>query len=376
MLLALLVGGCSVPRQPFTAEEQATARLPGIPNGRFWADAAGTADQATRFTRLPHPTFTYLALSGGGGNGAFGAGLLSGWARTGRRPEFTVVSGVSTGALIAPFAFLGPAYDETLRQIYTGGYGGMLLESPDLVNAVFGAGVFDSGRLLAMSRQFVTPDVIEAVAREHRRGRRLLVLTTNLDAQRPVLWNMGEIAASGVPGADELFRRVLTASASIPGVFTPTMITAESNGRFFEEMHVDGGVVSNVFVLPDRLLGRHLGPSGSAGGNIYVLMNGKLDPAFEVVENRSFRIAGRAVSTMIQNASRANLRATLAFARSNGMGFHLAALPPEVDDSGATTFETEAMRRLYAFGHDRAVTGRAWSTGRPTRTVAGSAALR
>lgn len=359
-LSALALAACATPRVPFTAEEQASATIPGIPRGRFWADSAPVAEQAAQFSVRPNRTTTYLALSGGGGDGAFGAGLLTGWTETRRRPEFTVVSGVSTGALIAPFAFLGPAYDDTMRQIYTGGLGATLFESPSVINAVFGPGLFESNRLLMLSRQFVTADVIAAVAREHRRGRRLLILTTNLDAQRPVLWNMGEIAASGVPGSDELFRQVMTASASIPGVFTPTMITAQSGGRFFEEMHVDGGVVSNVFILPEHMLSQHLrGPSRI---DIYVIMNGKLDPAFEVVDNRTFSIAGRSITTMLQSGSRANIRDTRDFARRNGMTFHLASIPPEFNDADTTTFNTQAMQRLYAYGHDRMLAGAAWST--------------
>lgn len=264
------------------------------------------------------------------------------------------MSGVSTGALIAPFAFLGPAYDDTLKEMYTGGYGITLVDSPDPINAIFGSGLFDSGRMQTLAQKFVTPEVIAAVAREHRKGRRLLILTTNLDAQRPVIWNMGAIAASGAPGANELFRTVMAASASIPGIFTPTFIPAESGGHRFQEMHVDGGVVSNVFILPDDILFRNprLPLKGSA--DLYVLMNGKLHPSFEVVPNQTKDIAGRSVSTLIQTNSRATLQATYAFARRNGIGFHLAAIPVNVADSGTEEFETEDMRRLYQYGLGRA----------------------
>ncbi|HEV2566542.1 MAG TPA: patatin-like phospholipase family protein [Microvirga sp.] len=351
----------TLPRVPFTAEQQAEAAVPGFPDVRFWADSETAAREAARFSHQPRRDFTYLALSGGGGDGAFGAGLLNGWTQAGTRPAFTVVSGVSTGALMAPFAFLGSAYDDTLREMYTGGFGITLIDSPSLINAVFRAGVFDGNRLYSLVRQFVTEDVVARVAEEHRKGRRLLMLTTNLDAQRPVIWNMGAIAASGVPDAAELFRSVMTASASIPGVFSPTLIPAESGGHPFREMHVDGGVMANVFILPQDVLLRNPRLLAGRRANFYVIMNGKIEPSFDVVRNRTPDIAGRAVSTMTQVQSRATLQATHAFARRNGIGFHLAFIPATVPDGGSMGFDTEYMRRIYAHGYDRAVSGTAWS---------------
>jgi predicted acylesterase/phospholipase RssA len=351
----------TLPRVPFTAEQQVEATVPGFRDVRFWADSETVAREAARFSQEHSRDFTYLALSGGGGDGAFGAGLLNGWTHTGTRPAFTVVSGVSTGALMAPFAFLGPAYDGTLREIYTGGFGITLVDSPSLINAVFGAGVFDSNRLHSLVRQFVTEDVVARVAEEHRKGRRLLMLTTNLDAQRPVIWNMGAVAASGSPDAAELFRSVMTASASIPGVFSPTLIPAESGGHVFREMHVDGGVMANVFILPQDILVRNPRLLAGRRANFYVVMNGKIEPSFDVVRNRTADIAGRAIATMTQVQSRATLQATHAFARRNGIGFHLAFIPKTVPDGGSMGFDTGYMRRIYAYGYDRAVSGTAWS---------------
>lgn len=355
----------TLPRIPFTAEQQAEAAVPGFPDVRFWADSETAAREAARFSHQQRRDFTYLALSGGGGDGAFGAGLLNGWTQAGTRPEFTIVSGVSTGALMAPFAFLGPAYDGTLREIYTGGFGITLVDSPSLINAVFRAGVFDSNRLLSFVRQFVTEDVIARVGEEHRKGRRLLMLTTNLDAQRPVIWNMGAIAASGAPDAAELFRSVMTASASIPGAFSPTLIPAESGGQAFREMHVDGGVMANVFILPQDILVRNPRLLAGRRANFYVIMNGKIEPAFDVVRNRTPDIVGRAVSTMTQVQSRATLQAAHAFARRNGIRFNLAFIPQDFPEGGSMGFDTGYMRRIYAYGHERGVSGAAWSTSPP-----------
>jgi len=371
--LGMALAACgTVPRVPFTADQQAEANVPGFRDVRFWADSQTVAREAARFSQQHPGEFSYLALSGGGGDGAFGAGLLNGWTQAGGRPAFTVVSGVSTGALMAPFAFLGPAYDGTLRDIYTGGFGITLVDSPSLINAVFGSGVFDGNRLRSLVRKFVTDRVVAQIADEHRKGRRLLMLTTNLDAQRPVIWNMGAIAASGSPDAAEMFRSVMTASASIPGVFAPTLIPAESNGHVFSEMHVDGGVTANVFILPQDVLLQSPRLLAGRQANFYVIMNGKIEPSFDVVRNRTTDIAGRAISTMTQVQSRATLQATHTFARRNGIGFHLAFIPEDVPDGGSMGFDTGYMRGIYAYGYERSLSGRIWSTtppGVPARAV-------
>lgn len=365
VLSAVLAGCGTFPRVPFTAADQAEASVPGFQDVRFWAGDESSAPQAAQFKRFNN--LHYLALSGGGGDGGFGAGFLNGWTRTGARPEFTVVSGVSTGALTAPFAFLGPAYDDTLREMYTSGYGSSLFESPSLLNAVFGSGVFDNSRLRSVVRQFVTADVVALVAREHLKGRRLFIVTTNLDAQRPVVWSMGAIAASGAPNAVELFRSVLTASASIPGVFSPTMITAQANGRLFQEMHVDGGVTSNIFILPHAILTRDIRLGAGAKVNFYVIMNGKIEPSFTVVDNRAAEIVGRAVATMTQVQSRSTLQAARAFALRNGFGFYLAHIEADVPEGGAMGFDTGYMRRIYAYGYNQAMS----EPGRTARAICG-----
>ena len=194
--------------------------------------------------------FAYLALSGGGGDGAFGAGLLNGWTESGKRPEFSLVSGVSTGALIAPFAFVGPEYDAYLEDIYTSGVASTLVQSPSFANVLFGSGLFGDGRLRDLVRRYVTPDLLAAVAAEHAKGRRLLVVTTNLDAQRAVIWNMGAIATSGGPAALDLFTRRAHRLGQHPGGVPAQLIDVQAAERTFQEMHVDGSVVTPVFTLP------------------------------------------------------------------------------------------------------------------------------
>ncbi len=215
---------------------------------------------------------------------------------------------MSTGALIAPFAFLGPAYDPVLTEIYTSGVAESLVKNPSVVNVLFSSGLFGDDRLRDLVGRYVTPDLLTAIAAEHAKGRRLLVVTTNLDAKRAMIWNMGVIAASGAPNAVALFRDVLTASASIPAVFPPQFLDVQVGDRIFQELHVDGSVVTPVFTVPQAFMVGD-GRTGVAPrkSDIYVLMNGRVEPEFELVTNNTLSIVEQAVATGSQARSRASL---------------------------------------------------------------------
>ncbi len=223
-------------RIPYTAEDASLAEIPGMPHVRFYADTkASVFDSFTGRSKAGgQAPINYLALSGGGADGAFGVGLLKGLTATGRRPDFTIVSGVSTGALMAPFVFLGPRYDETLSQLYGGEFGANLIKDVSVLNGLLGNALVDSDKLGRLVGKYVSQGVIDEVAAEHRKGRRLFVATTNLDSQRSVIWDMGAIAGVGTPASTALFRQVMTASASVPGLFPPRLVEVEANGRAFK----------------------------------------------------------------------------------------------------------------------------------------------
>jgi len=271
------------------------------------------------------------------------------------------VSGVSTGSLIAPFAFLGSSYDSYLTDIYTSGIASTLVQSPSVVNVLFGSGLFGDGRLRDLIARYVTPDLLRAVAEEHAKGRRLLVVTTNLDSQRAVIWNMGAIAASGAPNAVALFTDVLTASASIPAVFPPQLLDVQAEGRAFQEMHVDGSVVTPVFTLPQSFLVRD-GRIKSAGkADIFVVINGRLEPEFDVTKNNTLSIVEKSFTTASRARSRATLVATDAFASRNGIGFNLTYIDERAPQTTtARGFDTGYMRNLYQFGYETGRTGQFW----------------
>ena len=355
-----------MPRAQFTAAQEEKAQLPGFPNVRGFADSQ-VGKIATEPLKLePQKELVFLALSGGGADGAFGAGILNGWTETKQRPEFTIVSGVSTGALMAPFAFLGPAYDSVIKEIYTGGYAEQFVKAAHVSNVIFGAGLISAGSANSIVSRFIDAHLLDEVARQHRKGRRLYVVTTNLDAQRPVLWDMGAIAASNRPDAASVFSEVLTASASYPGVFSPVLINVEADGHRFTEMHIDGGTTDPMFVGPEKILKSvHVAPSGSAHKSLYMLINTKLEPSFEVTENTPLQVPSRAVFTMVKTERRNSVLAAYEFARRNGFKFHLTYLPKDIPDKGSVEFDTGYMRSLFEYGYELGRSGRAWQGSPP-----------
>jgi predicted acylesterase/phospholipase RssA len=347
-----LASWASAARIPYTQQQQSTAAIPGIPNARLWADdpAAIAAARRSVVARVALKQPTVLALSGGGANGAFGAGLLSGWSARGTRPQFTFVTGASSGALIAPFAFMGTAYDETLRRVFASGEMANLLQSDGLAG-FFGTGIFKPAPLRELIARHVDDALLKAIAREYRAGRRLYVVTTNLDAQRTAIWDMGKIAASDDPGALDLFRNILTASASIPGLFSPVLIDVEAEGRRFAEMHVDGGVTTNILIVPEGVL-----TSGTplfapdARPKVYIVMNGKLAPEFEVVEPATLPIVTRSFETSVRANTRSTLLAAYQFAKSRNWEFNLASIDSQYPTSRSMGFDTPYMRDLFEYG--------------------------
>lgn len=238
-----------------------------------------------------------LALSGGGSDGALGVGVLGGWTASGTRPEFDLVTGVSTGALTAPFAFLGPKYDPALKEVFTQS------DTRDIaimrpVRGLLGGDSLASNAPLAKGiSHYVNEEFLAEVATEHRKGRRLLIGTTNLDAERPVIWDMGAIAASRRPESLELFRTVLLASAAIPAVFPSGFIKFSADGSTYEEMHVDGGATREVFLVPTQFMADQVDHSLNISPILrtFIIRNGHVSPEYKAVQARTVSIAGRRV---------------------------------------------------------------------------------
>ena len=257
------VAGCaSTDRLPAVPLSMASKINVDIPDARFYPDTDGQRMAALGFQAYKRayathhgnlPTAYFLAISGGGDDGAFGAGLLAGWTARGDRPEFGLVTGVSTGALSAPFAFLGREYDAKLKQVYTDTNAGDIFSKRSILAAVANDAMTDTTPLRNIIASFVDEAMIAQIAEEYAKGRLLLIMTTNLDQGRSVIWNIGAIAASDFPGKRDLIINILRASAAIPGLFPPVMLDVSIDGTRYQEMHVDGGAVAQAFLYPPTL---------------------------------------------------------------------------------------------------------------------------
>lgn len=374
-LAVTALAGCATepPRTPYTQQELALAQLPGFPGVRMWSDDPNmAAARSAAMGRFQGKTPVVLALSGGGPDGAFGAGLLTGWTARGDRPNFDIVTGASAGALMSPFAFLGSAYDDRMRQVFASGEMANFLQFQG-VSGLFGTGLFKTGPLKELIARHVDENVLAAVAQEYRNGRRLFIVTTNLDGQRTAIWDMGRIASSGNPRALELFRNVMEASASIPGIFSPVLIQAEAEGRSFSEMHVDGGITANVMVVPEAFLVTNTSamPRG-VKPRIYVIINGKLGPNFEVVKPRTLQIAIRSFETSVRANTRNTLLASYEYVRRRGWNLRLAAMDDSYPEGPNQGFDEAYMRGLFEYGYQQGTSGGAWrdspaDTPRPVR---------
>ena len=315
----------------------------------------------------PLPPSNYLAISGGGDNGAFGAGLLKGWSASGARPEFKIVTGVSTGALIAPFAFLGPAYDDRLKSLYTEISMQDVATPRWFFSGIVHDAMADTTPLRRLVEKSIDQRMIEAIAAEDSKGRMLLVGTTNLDLRRAVIWNLTKIARFAGPGSLELVRKLLVASAAIPGTFPPVMIEVEAGGRMYEEMHVDGGATAQVFVYPAAIKLHELVPRERT---LYIIRNARLDPEWSQVDRRTLSIAIRAITSLIQSQGMGDLYRIYTIAQRDHVAYRLAYIPPTFDTPHLTDFDPSYMKALYKVAYDLAEKGYQWET-RPPVLVSG-----
>lgn len=311
----------------------------------------------------PLPTANYLAISGGGADGAYGAGLLCGWTATGKRPEFKLVTGISTGALTAPFAFLGPKYDQKMKEMYTKTKTSDLLSSRGLMGALFEDGMMDTDRLGKVIAKTFDEEMLKDIVTEYKRGRLLLVATTNLDSGRPMLWNIGAIAASGHKDAAALIHKVLRASAAIPAAFPPVMIDVEVDGKKYQEMHVDGGATAQLFLYPPEF---RLRQEAAAEGVVrerraYIIRNARLDGHWSQVERRTLSIAGRAISALIQYQGIGDLYRVYAITQRDGVDYNLAFIPRTFNITPKEDFDPVYMGALFEVGYQSAVNGEQWA---------------
>jgi predicted acylesterase/phospholipase RssA len=388
-LLALTAGsaltaglpGCALPRRLAAVPRgrASAATVFGTPNERFFpTEPNGQAGLQREFIAaaqrqlasrgLPPDVskldLDLLGISGGGENGAFGAGLLNGWTERGGRPTFFLVTGISTGALSAPFAFLGSSRDAQLKSVYTGITLADVLVQRWYTAAVWDDAMADNSPLFRTISRYVDEAMLTEIARAYADGRLLLIGTSNLDAQMPVIWNIGAIAQSGHPKALDTVRRILLASSAIPGAFAPVLFDVTLDGQPFQELHVDGGAFAQVFLYPASVsqfrrerLARRL---PVAPARAWVIRNGRLDPEWASVDRRTLGIVGRAITAMISSQGYNDVLRIYAAAERDGVDYNLAYIGRDFTVEYDKPFEQSYMRPLYEYGLQRALRGDAW----------------
>jgi predicted patatin/cPLA2 family phospholipase len=297
-----------------------------------------------------------LAISGGGMYGAFSVGVLKGWSDAGTRPEFEVVTGVSTGALISSYAFLGPQYDDRLVQFYTQVKSKDIFRERSRIALLWSDSYATSEPLKKLIDATVDLNLLQAVAAKHAEGKRLFVATTNLDTRRSVVWDMGAIASRGDAAALQLYRKVLLASASVPGFFPPVEIEIEVDGRKFTELHVDGGVTTEVFIVPGacQLDPEEIkkGKPPLAGYNLYVLTSGKYYADPQCVDRSLSGIASGTVAALLYAKTRDDLLRLYTICLVTGMKFHVTAVPQDlVTSTDSLDFNPVEMKKLLDAGY-------------------------
>ncbi len=335
------------------------------------AEAFGSLAERLKVAAAPLPgngpnrTTKALVLSGGGMYGAYVAGALSGWSASGTRPVFDVVTGVSTGGLIATYAFLGAEYDQRLADIYTNVRTKDVYRRRAIAVMLWSDAAASSAPLKRRIDAETTDELIGAVAAAHLAGRRLYVGTTNLDTGRLVVWDMGAIAASGRPDAKELYRNILLATSSVPGLLPPVPITVEIDGRQFTELHVDGGAVTGCFLRASELtvdkdaVRQNTPPL--ADSDAYVMVAGKLFPEPKSGRRTAIKIGAGSLDSLVASQMRGEIFRIYTLCQMTGMRFHVTSLPEQVPVSRKPmSFDPAQMRRLYDEGYELGASGEAW----------------
>jgi predicted patatin/cPLA2 family phospholipase len=374
--------GCATTTQHRPVPEQliSQANVINSPSIRFWGD-----EEAEDYRKSHNilewlqkrseqwdenkskPIINFLVLSGGGEDGSFAAGIITGWTRHGDRPEFDVVTGVSAGALAAPFIFLGPEHDEVLFEVYAN-LGHEKIYQTQIFTGLFGgSAILDTRPLKNLIAKYVTANVLDLVAKQHLKGRRLWVGTTNLDAGRPVIWDIGEIALSGSPDALDLVHNILLASSAVPGIFPPVIIDVKAGNKKFTELHVDGGVTRQAFLYPPQFIEPDLieKVDQTIERKLYVIRNGRSQAIYEPVKTNLFSIALKALSMTMENKAVGDLYRIYELTSRDGIEFNLAIIPKTFTLKPKETFDSEYTKALFEVGYELAKEGYPWQKSPP-----------
>lgn len=381
MLIPFVCSGCATVRHPVPPELVTRALVDNMAEIRTIIGTTDTIMQENLLESIKEEsaedfpfgpggikTYSVLAISGGGADGAYGAGLLKGWSEEGSRPVFKIITGVSTGAIIAPFAFLGKEYDAELERIYTTMSTKDVLTYRDPFAAFFGNSLASNKPLERLIKSLISDKVIKEIALQHKLGRRLFVGTAGLDAQRFVVWDMGAIAARGDA---KLFRKVILASSAIPVIFPPSLFHVKADGKSYDEIHADGGTLTQFFAtykLLDNMqeAAKALGVDTSKiKSKLYIIRNGRVTPDYKKVEDSLSSLAERSINTIIDAQGAGDAYRVYVFTKKTGSDYNLAYIPSDFKDESKEMFDPKAMKQLFDRGYKDAAGGYKWHKAPP-----------
>mgnify|MGYP000072415526 CR=1 FL=1 len=378
LLVATLLSACSsIPRkEALNSTQLQTASINGFSNIRYIPSTKLGTEAFLNELKVvipkrgadPNRVSNFLSLSGGGDNGAFGAGLLLGWTKQGSRPDFDQVVGISTGALIAPLAYLGSSYDNVLRDVFTSVTPKDIYKERGTLGLLFHDAMADNAPLAALIEKNVTVEMLDDIAHLYQtKGRLLLIGTTNIDTGQIVLWNMGKLASYKTPASAKLFRQIMLASAAIPGAFPPALFEAMVEEKEFDELHVDGGLAVQIYLYPGAVTKAALaqGVMKPIKRNSYIIRNAKISIDQSKTERNGLSIVDRSLKKMIQAQGVGNLYQIYEIARRDNISFNLAFIGDDFSYPHPNEFDQAYMKALFNYGYQKALTGYPWNTSPP-----------
>ena len=374
LIVVIFLSSCSVNRNYSSVPNEYLDQvvINGYPKKiRFWADEIPKYGEVAIKERIrqykeenqkefeetgQYPELHYLAISGGGDAGAFGAGVLNGWTFSEKRKSFAIVTGVSTGAIIAPFAFLGPEYDELIKRSYLESSTDTILKQNiwTVLSGLIGksASISDASLFKKKLNELITRELIRKIAIEHQKGRRLFIGTTNIEAQRGVIWDIGEIAMQDNEKSLELIRNIIQASSAIPGIFDPVLINVQIDDNHYTEIHVDGGVTSQLIIYPLKLRKSVVDEfrDNNLKRRLFVIRNAKVTGEFNKTLPSVIELTQRSIETLIKYHGVGDLIRIYVSSIRDGIDYNLIYIPDHFSHESKELFDPLLMEALFDLG--------------------------
>ncbi|MBN1689212.1 MAG: patatin-like phospholipase family protein [Candidatus Omnitrophica bacterium] len=316
-------------------------------------------------------TYPVLIIGGGVSNSAYGIGLLKGWSDAGSRPVFKIVTGYSSGSLIALATFLGKEDEDRLADLFTSISTKDVVRTRNVFALLFKNSLYSSDLFAKKIDDIVDENLLAKVAQEHRKGRRLYVGTTDLDAQEFVIWDMGALASKGGPDSVKMFRKIILASCSFSSTLPPVFFQVEAGGRRYDEMHADGGVIGGIFYVYHLMEGA--GSEVPFSGidlkgfrtQLYILNLCYMSPHSRQVEDNLTAIISRTIETNGASKMAGDTYRVYAYAKERGWDYNLAYIPEDFTPHQKEMFDRQEMKRLFKRGYDDAIKGYQWHKAPP-----------